>query len=305
MTTLQMEYFLALAERLSFTAVAERFFITQPTLSRQISNMEQELQTQLFIRDKTSVKLTPAGEELSIGLKGILQQYTALTHRVERIGNSIQGELRLGLSEEQLMSDAVSAALSDFHQRYPHVIVTIRRTNFKELRMGLLEGYLDVANVLYTTGGFLDHLEYTIIGEDSVCLAVGLPSAAGLSDSLTQEACMSLFQRHTLILASSDSFAAPTEDPMDGCRKLLGFQPPSIRFVGNLSSIPTYVVSNLGVTIANQTHVLRNDPNAVLLPLPYAKPYQKILAYRADLQNPLAEEFIALVRQKAAKKDCY
>ena len=43
MTTQQMEYFLSLAQKLNFSAVAERFFISQPTLSRQISNMEREL----------------------------------------------------------------------------------------------------------------------------------------------------------------------------------------------------------------------------------------------------------------------
>ena len=43
MTTQQMEYFLSLAQKLNFSAVAERFLISQPTLSRQISNMEREL----------------------------------------------------------------------------------------------------------------------------------------------------------------------------------------------------------------------------------------------------------------------
>ena len=62
MTTQQMEYFLALAQKLNFSAVAERFFISQPTLSRQISNMEQELNAQLFIRKNNTVSLTQAGE---------------------------------------------------------------------------------------------------------------------------------------------------------------------------------------------------------------------------------------------------
>ena len=50
MTTQQMEYFLSLAQKLNFSAVAERFFISQPTLSRQISNMERELNVKLFTR---------------------------------------------------------------------------------------------------------------------------------------------------------------------------------------------------------------------------------------------------------------
>ena len=63
MTTQQMEYFLSLAQKLNFSAVAERFFISQPTLSRQISNMERELNVKLFTRSP-KLALTYAGDLL-------------------------------------------------------------------------------------------------------------------------------------------------------------------------------------------------------------------------------------------------
>ena len=55
MTTAQMAYFVAMVEKLSFTTVADMFFVTQPTLSRQIMNLEAELETQLFIRKSNTV----------------------------------------------------------------------------------------------------------------------------------------------------------------------------------------------------------------------------------------------------------
>ena len=57
-------YFLAVAEELHYRKAAEKLFISQPGLSTQIKQMEEILDTQLFIRDKKKVSLTPAGEFL-------------------------------------------------------------------------------------------------------------------------------------------------------------------------------------------------------------------------------------------------
>ena len=62
MTIQQIGYFLKLAEELNFTSVAKTFFITQPTLSRQIVNLENELDVALFVRDHNNVSLTKEGK---------------------------------------------------------------------------------------------------------------------------------------------------------------------------------------------------------------------------------------------------
>ena len=61
----QMEYFLSVAEKLNFTEAAKSLYISQPSLSKQISLLEEELGFALFIRNKRSVRLTPAGEVLN------------------------------------------------------------------------------------------------------------------------------------------------------------------------------------------------------------------------------------------------
>ena len=94
MTTQQMEYFLSLAQKLNFSAVAERFFISQPTLSRQISNMERELNAQLFIRKNNTVYLTRAGEQLYAGLKNIYGNFQDLARQVEDLGMQMQATHR-------------------------------------------------------------------------------------------------------------------------------------------------------------------------------------------------------------------
>ena len=71
MTIQQLGYFLKLAEELNYTVVASQFFITQPTLSRQIVNLEQELKVTLFIREHNGVKLSKEGKVFYQKLKPI------------------------------------------------------------------------------------------------------------------------------------------------------------------------------------------------------------------------------------------
>ena len=61
----QIKCFLAAADCLSFTKAAERLYLSQPVLSRQIASMEDELGIELFIREKKSIRLTPAGEVMA------------------------------------------------------------------------------------------------------------------------------------------------------------------------------------------------------------------------------------------------
>ena len=60
----QLQYFLGVANELHFSKAAEKLFIAQPALSRQIQALEENLGVLLFERDKRNVKLTPAGEYL-------------------------------------------------------------------------------------------------------------------------------------------------------------------------------------------------------------------------------------------------
>ena len=70
----QMRYVLAAAEKKSFSAAAKSLFISQPSLSQQIGNLEKELGIPLFIRHSKSVTLTDAGKQFVIQAQRILNQ---------------------------------------------------------------------------------------------------------------------------------------------------------------------------------------------------------------------------------------
>ena len=90
------KYFLAVADELHYRKAAEKLFISQPGLSRQIKQMEEILDTQLFIRNKKKVALTPAGEFLKEELQLLLNHLDRTQKHLKFIEKGDLGEIRIG-----------------------------------------------------------------------------------------------------------------------------------------------------------------------------------------------------------------
>ena len=89
-------YFLAVAEELHYRKAAEKLFISQPGLSRQIKQMEEILGTPLFVRDKKKVALTAAGVYLKGEVEFILNHLELTRKQVKTISHGNLGEVRIG-----------------------------------------------------------------------------------------------------------------------------------------------------------------------------------------------------------------
>ena len=89
-------YFLAVAEELHFRKAAEKLFISQPGLSRQIRQMEDILETALFKRSKKKVSLTASGEYLKNELEFVLNHLELTKKQLKSIADGNSGELRIG-----------------------------------------------------------------------------------------------------------------------------------------------------------------------------------------------------------------
>ena len=147
MTIPQLGYFLKLAEELNFTAVANSFFITQPTLSRQIVNLETELNVTLFERGHNTVKLTPKGKAFYTRLKPLYNDLIKLFNETQFFAER-PDQITIGLQEEQLISDALMLALDRIKDFYPDVHIRIERCTLTDLYTGLTNHRFDLINLL-------------------------------------------------------------------------------------------------------------------------------------------------------------
>lgn len=304
MTTTQMAYFVAMVEKLSFTTVAEMFYVTQPTLSRQIMNLEAELETQLFIRKSNTVTVTPAGMSLYDGLKPLYGQLTRLIESVKRYDELQRPIFTIGIAEELLLDDPVQLAIGMFSGKHPEVNVSIVRTSYAKLQRGLLDGTINVANTITSSFDMQSgQFDYFHIALEGVYLACSKALAATLPEVLSLEQFVGVLRHHKLQLGSFDDFGEQEPVPLNVFYDAFGgfdFE-PDIEVHGTPLSIPAQVASGLCVSLSNKSNLFAIDPKTSLIRIDVPpKPgtsYEKGLVFAAGNQSPLLKHFLELVAE--------
>ncbi|WP_333766921.1 LysR family transcriptional regulator [Streptomyces sp. IBSBF 2435] len=140
-----LRYFVAVAEELSFTrAAAERLSIAQPTLSRQIRQLEASLRTPLFVRDRRAVALTAAGRELLPYARGLIEQWEAAQGAVAGAAAAHGTTLTVGF-QTTIGRGLIPGVTAAMERRLPGWRLRFRQIGWADPTAGLAGGEVDVA----------------------------------------------------------------------------------------------------------------------------------------------------------------
>lgn len=134
----------AVADSGSVSAAARARGMTQPTLSRQIQDLERVVGAKLIERSSVGARLTPAGETLAQGAREVIAQLNGLAARVRAAGDEVGGEVRLGCIDS-IGIYVLPQVLPAFVQANPRVRVKVICQSSPQLMDMLLTGELDVA----------------------------------------------------------------------------------------------------------------------------------------------------------------
>lgn len=143
MTLSQIQYFLEVARCKNISEAAKHLFITQPTLGRQLTAIESELNMQLMIRSNKGIRLTPAGLVLQEEFEKVISCYKNGVERARFASQGFSGTLSIGILEQLKIADLIPAAIDYFEHNYPGIDIHIQRMSFKELLDGIYDGKLD------------------------------------------------------------------------------------------------------------------------------------------------------------------
>jgi DNA-binding transcriptional LysR family regulator len=144
----QLEYFVAVAEELSFTRAAHRLFTVQSTVSAAVRALEADLKTTLFDRSTRRVTLSAAGQALLPEAKAALEALDRARAAVEEASTGLRGNIRIGtLARLSLVN--LAELLGSFHRKYPLVDVHVATspTGSSGLADDVRHGRLDIALV--------------------------------------------------------------------------------------------------------------------------------------------------------------
>jgi DNA-binding transcriptional LysR family regulator len=142
----QLRYYVAVAEELHFRRAAARLHMSQPPLSQQIRQLEDELGCRLLTRSRRRVELTPAGEAFLRDARVILADLDGAVAAARRIDAGQTGRLRIGFVGSALVS-LLPGIVQRFRAARPHVEVELRERSTTEQVAALATGAMDVGFV--------------------------------------------------------------------------------------------------------------------------------------------------------------
>ena len=142
MDLVRLRYFRTVAKTLHFRRAASLLNVSQPPLSKSIKTLENELGTQLFVRTRRHVELTPAGQVLLERCEKIFQELEDAQSEVKRYAAGEKGSIRMGC-EDGTTFGVLPLLLENFQKRYPAVPCSVVTEAVAQQIVGLQSGDLD------------------------------------------------------------------------------------------------------------------------------------------------------------------
>jgi LysR family transcriptional regulator, benzoate and cis,cis-muconate-responsive activator of ben and cat genes len=164
-------YFVAAAEAENVSRAATRLHVSQPALSRQIRDLEEELGFPLFERGAKSVRLTEAGKVFLTEVRAVLQRAdeAVTTARATAVGG--RTELQVGYAPSPT-ARIMPPTLRAFQARFPKVRVRLHDLSTDEMVTAVREGTLQLAILVHPNNALIRRLKFRELTRDAMCLAV-------------------------------------------------------------------------------------------------------------------------------------
>ncbi|ERI09044.1 cidABC operon transcriptional activator CidR [Aneurinibacillus aneurinilyticus] len=290
-----LQYFLKVAHYKNFTKAAQDLYITQPTISKMIKNIEEELGVVLFNRSGKQVELTDAGQAIFIQAQDIVNSFQNLSSELDDLRKLKKGFIRIGLPP-MIGSSFFPKVIGKFHEQYPEIMLQLVEDGAKKVGTDVENGVLDIGVVLSPTNEEIFH-SFSLVKEKLKLLVhpshrLANREAVALTE-LAQEAFVFFredFALHDRIIAE--------------CVQA-GFQPHVIYESSQWDFISEMVAANLGVAFLPEPICRELDTERIrVLPLiDPVIPWHLVMIWRKDRYLSFAaREWIRFTQDLFLKK---
>lgn len=239
-----LRYFIGLANELNFSKTAEKFFISQPTLSRRITALETELGMQLFYRTHNLVALTPEGKIILEKACLVVKQYDDMLFTNDGLKKHLSANLKVRYSSQHVIDHFYFQTKRKLEQEYPNIHIELEfgsySSNLQALQKGEADAVFSVDGALERFKDFewepIFHVSHYVVLPNSHPLAdrktIDLSELSGERFiSLTREYSPSLFDFRQKMCADN------------------GFTPDIVLYCNSVIDVMLYVSLGYGISL--------------------------------------------------------
>ncbi len=287
-----LRYFVAVADELSFTGAAARLRTSQPSLSQQIRDLEQQLETALFSRTSRRVELTAAGAVFLDHARAILAQVGHAAEQARSVGLGRIGTLDIGMTGSVLLGP-LGSLVAAFGAQFPEVVVRLHEMSPQEQQAALHARRTDIS-FLRRPAEDPDLIEELAWPET---VGVVLPERHPLAAHKRIALASLRNESHVFLRLEDSRFAQYLRD----CCIKAGFLPRISQQVVEAYSLTSLVAAGLGVALAPACIKVLSRPGVVYRALAEPVPRADVkMLYRPD-RSIVVERFISLARELSCR----
>lgn len=279
-------YFKTLAETLHFGKAAERLFISQPPLSRQIKDLENELGAILFLRNNKRVELTDAGQYFRTQVDELIQQLEHAKNITRQIHLHVSGDFKLGYITSTSKS-MLAHVLKKIEIAYPYLRVHLYETSTQKQKLALENGKLDLGILRMPV--FSNQLEVQTLFQDQLCI-IGAENT--VMDLVT-------FRKSNFI-CFNQQYAPDYQQLVINTCKRLGFEPNVVHQCNTMQSIIELVANGIGLAVIPQSFLQEKYEGKFSI-YPVDKNIastETILSYHKDNQSAVLLQIKDFIREE-------
>jgi len=290
-----LRYFIVVAEEQNVTRAAERLHVSQPPLSRQIRDLEDELGVELFRRSAKSLALTEAGKIFLIEARAVLLRVDKAVETVRMVARRDRGSLRIGYAPS-LTAEFLPRALRLFEAERPGVRVALHDLSSEECLQRVADGKLDLALTVPRRGLRDKSLKFEPLTRYDVFCAVGLDHPFAKKRSVT----LAEIKQQKLMIFSLEDYP----EYRDWLTSLFkDINPCTTEEYDGIIGLIAAVEAGRGVAFLSSSARCLAGPRLRLIPIRPALGQVNVSVLTRNPPPPLAEQFCAVLKQAVGEKE--
>ncbi|MBB5610671.1 MULTISPECIES: LysR family transcriptional regulator [unclassified Janthinobacterium] len=292
----QFRYFVEIVDAGSYSRAAEKLYVAQSALSRQIKELENAVQALLLTRDARHIELTPAGQVFYERSKRILEDIDETVRQTRHVGQGAQGIIRFLHSSSVTLTPAIGALLNRLLAQFPGVSLDISKDSSENQALDIEEGRADLGLVRLPTLRKHANIIVRELYQEKLVLAV------------SQDSPLAAQTRTSIAALRDQAFVSIPHKDRGGLSYLVagmclaqGFFPKAARALSRKTTQLHLIEANLGIAIVPDSMRLVAPPGVRFLDLPEEESPSTVALISPRAASGMVAAFAdAFVREMAA-----